>query len=189
MKYVYWFCFLVLVGIISSCIKNPIHLDLFPIKARPDRFECYINGADFVPDSNRLNLFGGPILAYVSNGNNGAHGIYIAAHTNGYYLHDGQLVILQIKNISGTGVYEFNDPTAQYAEFVKSPLIDLRLSQQIQPSLYYAHTPGHGSLTLTRFDLKNNVIAGTFWFNATNNTNAADSVKVTGGHFNLTYNP
>jgi hypothetical protein len=190
MKYIYWFYFLVLMGVVSSCIKNPIHLDLFPIKARPDRFECYVNGADFVPDSNRLHLFYGPILVSVSNGNNGTHSIYLSAHTNGYYLHDGQSVYLHINNVSGTGVYEFNDPVGQYSEYVKSPLINIAtINQQIQPAHYYANTPGHGNLTLTRFDLKNNVIAGTFWFTATNNSNAADSVRITGGHFNLTYNP
>jgi hypothetical protein len=186
MRYLFRAGIIILVFINSGCIKDPIHIDIWPIKANPGKFECYINGRDFVPDSGRLHLFGGPITTYVQNSNNGLYDIIIEAHINGYGIRENQEVSLYIQNVSGTGVYEFNDPNYQHAEYTRYPILDsITVAQQIQPTIYSAPASGHGSLTLTRFDVKNQVIAGTFWFNAVNAKNAADSVKITSGHFNI----
>jgi hypothetical protein len=187
MKYLSRVYIALLVVLTASCIKGPLHLDVFRIKANPGKFECYINGEDFVPDSNRLTFFGGPITTYVQNSNSGPYDIIIEAHINGYGIRENQEVSLYIQNVTGTGFYEFNDPNYQHAEYTKYPILDsITVAQQIQPTIYNAPSPGHGSLTLTRFDVKNQVIAGTFWFNGVNVHNPADSVKVISGHFNIT---
>lgn len=171
-------CLTILVFLTASCIKGPLHFDVFRIKANPGKFECYINGRDFVPDSNQLHLISdgppGPVITYVENFNNGSYDIIIEAGG----------INMSVQNVTGTGVYEFNAPEHQEADYYDyAP----RTSYTLPPLLavYRLYTPGHGSLTLTRFDVKNQVIAGTFWFTAPNSQNALDSVNVTGGHFNI----
>ena len=190
MKYLSHACIIVLALLTASCIKGPLRFDVFRIKANPGKFECYINGRDFVPDSNQLHLFSdgpaGPVITYVQNWENGPYTIIIEAGISGYGVRGNREVDLQIQNVTGTGVYEFNDLSYQHADYTRYPILDsLTVAQQIQPDVYSAPATGHGSLTLTRFDVKNKVIAGTFSFSAANRTNAADSVKVTDGHFNI----
>ena len=186
MRYLFRAGILILIFTGEGCIKDPIHINLFPIKANPGKFECYINGQDYVPDSGGLHLFGGPIITYVDNFNNGTYDIYIGANTLSYANHDGQSVDLSIQNITGTGVYKFNTPEHQEADYYLNPVLGYQ-NPPPQPLFYQEYTPGHGSLTLTRFDVKNQVIAGTFWFNAVNVHNPSDSVKITSGHFNISY--
>jgi len=189
MRYLLRAGILILIGMMSGCIKDPFHIDLFPIRANPGKFECYINGQDFVPDSNKIRLApGGPVMAYVRPWNNGNYQIIIYASTSGLSPDGRQEVGLQIQNVPGVGIYEFDDPNYQYAVYTKYPVLDsLTAAQQIQPAFYNAPKAGHGILTLTRFDPQNSVIAGTFAFSAASKTNPADSVKVTGGHFNINY--
>jgi hypothetical protein len=185
MRYLFCAGIIFMIGMSASCIKDPIHLDLFPIKANPGKFECFINGVDFVPDSNRLNLFGGPVTTFVQSSNNGTYSLIIEAYNNGYGLRDGQEVDMQIQNITGPGVYEFNDPIVQYAEYGDYPPLNTTGARQPQPSVYRDFMAGLGSLTITRFDLKNNVVAGTFRFNALGDSQVLDTVKITGGHFSI----
>ena len=176
----------------ASCIKDPIHFDIFPIKANPGKFECYINGKDYVPDSNRFHLSfdgpSGPVIVYARGWDDGSYQLIISARTSGNTVGNNQEVTLQIQHASGAGIYEFDDPTKQYATYALYPVLDsITVVKQIQPTFYSAPAKGHGTLTLTRFDPQNSIIAGTFSFSAANKTNAADSVKVTGGHFNINY--
>jgi hypothetical protein len=179
MKHLWRAGILILVCIISGCLKGPLHFDVFRIKANPGKFECYINGRDFVPDSNQLHLISdgppGPVITYVENFNNDSYDVIIEA---------GGSIDLSVQHVTGTGVYEFNTPEHQEADYYDYPP-RTSYAQPPAQAIYRLYTPGHGSLTLTRFDVKNQVIAGTFWFNAVNEQNPLDSVKVTGGHFNI----
>jgi hypothetical protein len=192
MKHLWRAGILILVCTISGCIKDPIHFDIFPIKANPGKFECYINGKDYVPDSNRFHLSfdgpSGPVIVYARGWDNGSYQVIISASISGHGVGDNQEVRLQIEHVSGVGIYEFDDPAYQYATYTLYPVLDsVTVAQQIQPTVYNAPAKGHGTIILTRFDPQNSIIAGTFSFSAANNTDAADSVKVTGGHFNINY--
>jgi len=125
-------------------------------------------------------------MVYVTNFDNGSSNIAIDANTGAYVIKDGQSIDLSIQHVTGTGVYEFNTPGYQEADYYLRPLIRYQDTSVHQLS-YLQYTPGHGNLTLTRFDKKNKIIAGTFRFTAFNNKNSPDSVKVTGGHFNINY--
>jgi hypothetical protein len=186
MKNLFRTSIILLVCITASCIKNPIHLDLFPIKANPGKFECYINGKDFVPDSNRLRLApGGPVMVFINNSGYGNSEIHIDANTPPTSPGGSQSIDISVQNVAGTGVYEFNTPEHQEADYFLRPLAAYPAIPQYLS--YRLYIPGHGSMTLTHFDVKDKVIAGTFWFNAVNVNDPTDSVKVTGGHFNINY--
>jgi hypothetical protein len=91
---------------------------------------------------------------------------------------------IYIKNITGPGTYQLNQNTdiypsaaANYAYYVRrkiNPLNEWITSAQ--------HT---GSVTITKWDLTNSIISGTFEFNAGSMDNFAEPITVTDGRFDI----
>lgn len=52
-------------------------------------------------------------------------------------------------------------------------------------NLYNTNTIVNGELTIKRLDEINQIVSGTFWFNAVNDN--ADTVKITDGRFDMHY--
>jgi hypothetical protein len=89
-----------------------------------------------------------------------------------------------LKNVTGTGVYELNTitdlypyQTASYAYYIKRRINPL--NQWITNNVYT------GSVTITRFDLPNRIISGTFSFNAGSMDSTATPISVTEGRFDV----
>jgi Family of unknown function (DUF6252) len=92
---------------------------------------------------------------------------------------------LRLVNVTGTGTYllntDFTYPNAlvSYAYHVKRRLTPL--------DEWITSAAQTGSITLTRFDTTARIVSGTFQFNAENDLNAAQTISVTEGRFDIKY--
>jgi hypothetical protein len=89
-----------------------------------------------------------------------------------------------IKNITGTGVFELNTNTdkypyqsGSYAYYIKRRINPL--NQWITSSQY------NGTVTISRFDLPNRIISGTFSFHAGSIDSSSAPIAVTEGRFDV----
>ncbi len=88
-----------------------------------------------------------------------------------------------IQNVTGPGTYQLNTsvtyPTtnASYAYYVKRTLTPQE--EWITSSIYT------GSVTITKLDIPNKIVSGTFQFNLVNIYNAAQTLSVTEGRFDI----
>ena len=92
---------------------------------------------------------------------------------------------LYIRDITGPGTYQLNQNTAKYPSHSASYGYFIRrrfmpLNEWITSAL---HT---GSVTITRWDPENKVVAGTFEFTVGSTDNTADPIQVTEGRFDVT---
>jgi len=132
----------------------------FVPKADPKVFSCKINGQSFVPRPT--------ILFPTANATLDNIGVTIYTGNNA--------MDLKIRGVSeGTGVYEFD------LHWNKATYRDHATGKN-----YVADSLGHGSITLQNYHPGARYITGTFWFNAVNQQDPTDSVKVTDGHFYIT---
>jgi hypothetical protein len=91
---------------------------------------------------------------------------------------------LYIKNITGPGSYQLNETTniypgssSSYAYYVKrkiNPLNEWMTSAQ-----------NTGTVTITKWDMSNKIVSGTFEFNAGSSDAGAGTVSVTDGRFDV----
>ncbi|RYY07243.1 MAG: hypothetical protein EOP43_03840 [Sphingobacteriaceae bacterium] len=89
----------------------------------------------------------------------------------------GQLYI-DLYNINNTGIYPLKSTSGRYCEY-----------HTLFPDEkdYNTKTSDVGEIVVTRFDLTNRIISGTFWFNAQNIKDPNDKVSVTDGRFDLPF--
>ncbi len=90
---------------------------------------------------------------------------------------------IYIANITGPGTFTFNtdvvraSATTNYAYYVK---------RELTPQNEWITTSTHtGTITITKLDPVNNIISGTFQFNALNMYNAPQPISVTEGRFDI----
>jgi hypothetical protein len=91
---------------------------------------------------------------------------------------------LYIKNVTGPGVYQLNQNTdiypnasASYAYYVKRKINPL--NEWITSAQYT------GTVTITKWDLANNIVSGTFEFQAGSIDNSEGPITVTDGRFDV----
>lgn len=90
---------------------------------------------------------------------------------------------LYIKNITGAGTYQFNQNTdinngaSSYAYYVKRRINPL--NEWITSNQYT------GSVTITKWDLPNMIVSGTFEFKAGSMDSSAAPITVTDGRFDI----
>ena len=91
---------------------------------------------------------------------------------------DQNIIIgLYLKNVTNSGYYELTSKN-----FNRGTL------DNYNSKVYFTTTlDSKGSITITKLDLANKIISGTFEFNAEDNENTTNSVKVTDGWFDITY--
>lgn len=88
-----------------------------------------------------------------------------------------------VNNITGPGTYQLNTDitrpalTASYGYFVE---------REFTPKNEWQTSPTYtGSVTITRFDVVNNIVSGTFQFNALNISGSPEPISVTEGRFDV----
>ena len=92
---------------------------------------------------------------------------------------------LKLYGVTGTGTYVMNANTsypngpASYGYHVKRRLTPL--------DEWITSAAQTGSVTITRLDLTAKIVSGTFQFNAENLVNAAQTIAVTEGRFDIAY--
>lgn len=160
----------------AQCEKDIPPIDQLPpaTQTGENTFGCLVNGEAFKPKGNPL---GGPILQayyqFVDGGywfgltvKNNEKDILrgLAIHTTKREIHEGETLILEIQaegnasahfSLGGGGV-----------KYVTTETIT-------------------GELTITRFDQINNIVSGTFWFDAINE--AGEIVQVREGRFDMQF--
>lgn len=82
-----------------------------------------------------------------------------------------------LRNVKTTGTYELSTKNLNFAELYKYNL----------NSFFSTTTSSKGTGTITKLDLANNIISGTFQFTAEDNENPQNTVNVTDGWFDITY--
>ena len=141
---------------------------------------CLVNGEVFLPRGSNL---GGPRLSCFYQYVDGAYhlGLAIKNRTNGIVktvnvatnaaqLVEGNTYLLAAKENDGQN---YSSDFAQFAI----------LSTVVEPILYTTSDSSQGQLTITRLNLAENIISGTFWFDATNE--AGELVEIREGRFDV----
>lgn len=92
--------------------------------------------------------------------------------------------VIYIKNATGTGVYQLNQSTDIYPNAAASYAYHVK--RRLHPLNEWITGPQHtGTLTLTKLDLENRIVSGTFEFTAGSMDSSASAISVTEGRFDI----
>ncbi|RYE13561.1 MAG: hypothetical protein EOP45_20990 [Sphingobacteriaceae bacterium] len=92
--------------------------------------------------------------------------------------HDsGSRIALSISSVKRVGTYNLSSKTLDYG----------RLFKIGSGPYYYTSTKNTGQVTITKLDLTNQIISGTFDFTAEDENNPANTIKVTDGRFDVKF--
>jgi hypothetical protein len=86
-------------------------------------------------------------------------------------------VTFVIKSLKSTGVYELGSEENNFAQVYNN-------NEKIS---YYTSSLSTGKVIVTKLDLANKIISGTFEFIAADKNNSVNKVSVTSGNFDVTY--
>ena len=91
---------------------------------------------------------------------------------------------IYIKNITGPGTYQLNQNTDIYPNASVNYAYYVR--RKINPLNEWITNNQHtGTVTITKWDLTNNIVSGTFEFNAGSMDNSEGPITVTDGRFDI----
>ena len=172
------FIFLLLTGC-SSCKKEVLDASGLPpaTQTGANTFGCLINGKPFIPgntplfeppvQANYQYLYGGYYFRLVGNYGKGTNNSGVGIFTDSLRLIQGDSIKFSSDSIKTVGL--------AYALYSKG-LTDFRTK-----------LPKYsGSLFITNLDTQNQIVSGTFWFNAIT-YDGSDTVSVTDGRFDVRY--
>ena len=168
----------------SSCKKHTIppgnQLSLLPpaTQTGANTFGCLVNGQAFVPGGS---LFSGSHLQCNYIYTSGGYYLNVAAS---YQSSDNSIKDIDFGTDSLAIVQGQTLTFKISAHGNADALVDLITSTGNQ-NQYITNNAVSGQLTVTKFDQSNQIVSGTFYFNAINNVN--DTVKVTDGRFDMPY--
>ncbi|RYE16771.1 MAG: hypothetical protein EOP42_33395 [Sphingobacteriaceae bacterium] len=92
--------------------------------------------------------------------------------------HDfGLDIAIVITSLKRTGTYTLSSRNLDYA----------RLYKESDAKYYYTSTKNTGQVTITKLDLVNKIISGTFNLTAEDENNPVNTLKVTDGRFDVKY--
>jgi hypothetical protein len=169
---------LFMIASLVACEKNPDDLPEVS-ETGSNIFGAKINGEVWGPMKFGV-IEGKPILeARFSNGNS----VFINARNLGSSPNESEMEIY-IKDISGPGTYLLNQNTgvypghsASYGYFVK---------RKITPqNEWITSSQNTGKVVISRYDVTNKIIAGTFEFTAMNLYGTPELLSVTEGRFDM----
>ena len=91
---------------------------------------------------------------------------------------------LYVKNIVGIGTYLLNQTTDIYPN--ASASYGYYVKRKINPLNEWITSPQYsGKVVITKWDLNNDIVSGTFEFSAASTDNSADPITVTEGRFDV----
>lgn len=137
---------------------------------------CLVNGEVYLPSQSGINspvncfyqLDNGEFFFSLAFADDKNHGPEVSVGTSKINLQVGQTYILN-KNPVDNGDYTGGGGAYRLNSLNK----------------YYTNTLKTGELKITRLDLSNSIISGTFWFNAVNS--AGETVQIRSGRFDMHY--
>lgn len=137
-----------------------------PTESGKNTFGCKINGEKFIPE--KKELFSGPPV----------YG-YFGADSSFYLVGDVKphTISLRIKKITKTGDYILSD------KLNRSYYINYKTF-----SVYYLiNQQNTGRISISRVDYSKRIVSGTFEFEAFNEKDPTDIVKITKGRFDIDF--
>ena len=165
--------------LLSSCKKS---VDALPeaTQTGANTFGLKLNGAYWIPQT--FVGMNSPILNAQLTGAN-INDLMITAQNFASEPTETQFS-LYIQNITGPGLYQLNETTDIYPNVAGS--YGYYVKRKINPlNEWITSSQKTGSVTITKWDLANKIIAGTFEFTAGSIDNSADDIIVTDGRFDL----
>jgi hypothetical protein len=140
----------------------------FPTQTGANIFACRVNGKNWIAETSIFHIRGGvsddtlAVSADISD--------------NGF-----ELISLIVKgNAIQGGMYSFSDTIKALAEFRTNKLCG------IQTGAVYRYFSTTGEIGITKLDITNKILSGTFSFIAPR-INCSDSLKITDGRFDIKY--
>ncbi len=171
----------------SKCKKDPVNnpIDQLPAATQTgaNTFGCLVNGQAFLPRNAALGVSAlQSNYQYLGNGVGGGYFFRLVA-TNG-----------SGNNLTSLGLFTDSLPINQGGIFNLDTLyipgksfgLYTGLGNSVQDWNYSTKRPKYtGQLLITHLDSANQIVCGTFWFNAANSN--GDTVKITDGRFDVKY--
>lgn len=163
-----------------------------PTKKGADTFGCKINGKSWVPEGGSNIVYVVPVKAYYRNNNlsisaftvNKKEGINISFYIENmigigeYPINVNAMVPPWATQFTSHGIYKHNDRT--YYDSVTG---------SYGKSTFFATNSNHpGRVTITRFDMDEKIVSGTFEFTAEGWNTSGQTVKITSGRFDTRWN-
>lgn len=134
-------------------------------------FSCKINDKVFIP---KVSLFGpSPIFAQIVPHGNFNELVILTTNPDSPVQH----VEIYITTFKGTGTYQVNTTDYSYCEY--------NLNNPINYLTYSTMGTDIGSVTITKYDIINKIISGTFDFTVYNVKDKNDRVLITKGRFDI----
>lgn len=167
--------------IFTGCKKS---IDALPeaTQSGANKFGLKLNGEFWMPQ--KFAGINAPILKAQLMGAN-TNDIMITAQNFASEPLESQFTIY-IKNIVGPGVYEFNQTTDIYPGVSGSYAYYVR--RKINPlNEWITSAQNTGTVTITKWDLTNNIVSGLFEFKAGSIDNSAEPITVTDGRFDIKF--
>lgn len=89
----------------------------------------------------------------------------------------GLIIALAITSLKSTGTYQLTSKNLNFARLFKSN----------EGKYYFTSINNTGTVTITKLDLTKKIISGTFELTAEDENNPANTIRVTGGRFDVTF--
>jgi hypothetical protein len=168
--------------IIFAGCKKSIDALPEPTQYGANTFGLKLNGAFWVPQ--KFAGVNAPILKVQLTGTN-INDIMITSQNFASEPLESQFTFY-IKNVTGPGVYELNQNTDIYPGVSGSYAYYVR--RKINPlDEWITSAQNTGSITITKLDLTNNIVSGTFEFKAGSIDNSSEPITVTDGRFDISF--
>ncbi|TKC00353.1 DUF6252 family protein [Pedobacter cryophilus] len=136
-------------------------------------FSCKVNGQILIPNNEAFSV-DAISTSLVLNEDPNFYNLKIL--TNYSKTNPSKKIYLTIYKINSIGVYIFSGSDFRYGEyFISAP----------DNKEYNSRTSNIGEVKITKLDLANKIVSGTFSFEATNKNDPNDKVSITDGRFDL----
>ena len=157
----------------ASCKKEKLTKET---QIGADTFSCKINGVVHIPNNEAFSVKAISTSLYL-NGNPNYFDLSIL--TNYSREKPSEKIYITLYKIKQEQVYTLNSTEFKYGTYI------LGIANGLGGITYNSKAFNKGEVNITKLDLANKIISGTFWFEATNENDPNDKVSVTEGRFDL----
>lgn len=175
------FILFITISTLASCSKKVSELPA-PSENGSNTFGAKIDGKMWAPQGFGIMPTAPTLEANLAGGNS----YKINARNFGSSPTETEFEII-IRDVTGPGVYMLNKTTPVYPGEIAS--YALYVKRRLHPQNEWITSPSlGGKVTITKLDLPNKIIAGTFEFQAADQYGTASPINVTEGRFDLKIN-
>lgn len=154
----------------SSCKKDKLTK---ATQVGANTFSCKVNGVVYIPNDEAFSVRA--ISTSLSlNENNNYYDLRVL--TNFSYKKPNFQINIILYKVKETGKYLLNGAEFRYGEYFIT---------EVYGAEYDTKTRNIGEVNITKIDIVNKIVSGTFWFEATNKDDPNDKVSITDGRFDL----